>query len=299
MALQYRWGGGIAGEVGVGVVSKLDSPPAQVQDVVNVVSALGGKNAETLDQAKARAPKDLKVLGRAVTSEDFQIFTMQTPGLRVARAEVVPLRTPFADLITDGPGLDTTRERAGALSVIVVPDTQGPFPTPTDGMLRKVCAWLDKYRLVTTEVHVVPPMYVRIYDICVTVKPKPGFSKAVLREAIAARLEHYFHVLTGGEEQHGFPFGGAVHHADLVAQVFRVDGVDTVTCVEAYFDGRKLPVDGQDSASTDLTWRNERSTARHLTGCIVDAAVDVTVLQLALDENLFIDSSTLTVVIEA
>src|SRR5262249_44863847 len=191
VAISYRWGGGKDGEVDVGIITKPVSVPSDVQDVVNIVAALGGKDAETLAEAKKRAPKELKVLGRAVTVEDFQFLAKQTPGVRVARAEVVALRKPFADLVVSGPGLDLVNTVPGALSVIIVPDAEGFFPTPTAGMLRKVCEWLDKYRLVTTEVHVVPPMYVRLFDICVRVKAKPGFSTTILRESIATQLETY------------------------------------------------------------------------------------------------------------
>ncbi len=293
VAIQYRWGGGKGGEVPVGVVTKPVSVPSDVQDVVNDVAALGGKDAETLDQAKARAPRELKVLGRAVTVDDFQFLALQTQGVRVARAEVVALRKPFADLVVDGPGLDLVHVVPGALSVVIVPDATGFFPMPTDGMLRKVCEWLDRFRLVTTEVHVVPPMYVRLFDVCVRVRAKPGFSSTILRETIATRLETYFHVLTGGPDGKGFPFGSSIHHADLVAQVFQVEGVATVECAEAWFDNR-MPAKDPSSDPVE-TWRFERATKMHLTGCVVDSATDVVVLQLGADENVFVDTSSMTV----
>jgi len=307
VALQYRWGGGVAGETGVATITKPQSiitvptsAQSAVTDVTNIVSALGGKDAETLEEAKARAPKELKVLGRAVTVGDFQFLALQTPGIRVKRAEVVPLRKPFADIVADGPGLDLDDSAPGALSVIIVPDVTGPFPTPTDGMLRKVCQYLDQFRLVTTEVHVVPPMYVRLFNMCITVRARPGYSQAMLRDAIAAHLETYFHVLTGGDDGKGFPFGASLHHADLVAQVFAVPGVATVECAEAWFDTKAPPQDP--NGQPVQTWRTtptSRQNPMHLTGCVVNASQDVTILQLGADENVFVDDSNLTVSLAA
>jgi predicted phage baseplate assembly protein len=297
-ALQYRWGGGVATETAVATVTKPLNLSSAVQDVTNIVAATGGKDAETLDEAKARAPEQLQTFGRAVTAADFRFFAKQTPGVRVGRAEVVPLHKPYASLLTSGPGIDFTTTAAGAVSVIVVPDTKGPYPTPTDSMLRAVCEYLDRFRLVTTEVHTVPPMYVRLYDVCVHVAPSPGYSQSVLRESIATRLETYFHVLTGGSDGTGFPFGAAVHHADLVAQVAAVPGVARVDCVEAHFDGNAPAPAG---SPPPMTWRNERlvTPPKHLVACIVDTANDVSVLQLAGDENVFVDSSDMTVVVVA
>ncbi|MBE9572057.1 MAG: baseplate J/gp47 family protein, partial [Proteobacteria bacterium] len=50
----------------------------------NQKAATGGKDAEPLENAKARAKKDFRERYRAITSEDYERLALSTPGLRVA-----------------------------------------------------------------------------------------------------------------------------------------------------------------------------------------------------------------------
>jgi hypothetical protein len=292
VAMGYRHGGGQAADVGVGDVSAPDDAPVPVQSVVNVIAARGGRDAEPLADAKLRVPRELRAVGRAVTAEDFQLFALQTPGVRVRRAEVLPLRKPYDSPLDNGPGVNFEQTVPGALSVVVVPDKPGPYPMPTEGELRKVCQQLDTVRLVTTEVFAVPPQYVRVFNLTLRVKARAGVTRTALREAIAADLTRTFHVLTGGPNGQGLPFGQTVHHADLVARVFSVDGVERVELLEADFDG--LPPEEARTGQND-GWRLERLTAMHLTACVVNPDTDVDHIDLRPDENLFVDASNLAV----
>ncbi|MBX3154837.1 MAG: putative baseplate assembly protein [Deltaproteobacteria bacterium] len=294
IALRYRHGGGKSAELAAGLITQPDSLPSAVQDVTNFIAARGGKDAETLDQAKRRAPQELRVRGRAVTADDFAFLAQQTPGVRIARAIVVPLHRPYqASGVAGAPGLDIARIAPGVVSVVAVPDELGPFPTPTEGMLRTVCRYLDRFRLVTTEVYVAPPQYVRLFQVEVTIGAKPGFTRTQLREAVATQLETYFHVLRGGPDGTGFPFGSTIHHADLVAQVFRVAGVDYVESLTAQYDGN---APGPPGEPPPMQWRRERLAARRLTGCRETPLDDGQVL-LAADECVFVDSTSLNVVV--
>jgi predicted phage baseplate assembly protein len=258
VALRYRYGGGLAGEVGVGAITVLESGAPGVAGVVNATRATGGRDAETLEQAKVRVRKEISSRSRAVTADDFRWIAEQTPDVRVARAEIVPLRRPLARSIAMGPspsapspasaplsmrcgavpagplGLDT-RVAPGAVSVIVIPDEAGSEPVPTRSFLRAVCKWLDAHRLVTTEVHVVPPQYCRFCDIQLSVQARAGYTRSQLQDLVSARLSSWLHPLTGGDDGKGFPFGGQVHIADLVALVTRTEGVDRVDSMSAWF----------------------------------------------------------------
>jgi hypothetical protein len=246
-ALRYRYGGGSAGEVGVGAITTLATPFLGVSQVVNFVDATGGWDAETLDHAKLRARKLLSSRDRAVTVDDFVWIAMQTPDVRVGRVAVVPLARPvFPAPATPpdpvcGPNLPTVaaglvaRKVPGAVAVIAVPNETVPEPTPTPSFLRAVCKQLDAHRLVTTEVHVISPQYCRICQVAVTLVPQPGYTPDQIRQNIEARLGQYLHVLTGGADGKGFPFGGQVHIADLMSQVSHGDGVARVDSITAQF----------------------------------------------------------------
>jgi len=263
VALKYRHGGGLAGEVAVGAITSLDTASPGVGQVVNLVAATGGRDAETLDHAKLRARKLLSSRDRAVTAADFEWIALQTPDVRVARVAVVPLRRPLPSsaaapappsptrcgpaLPTGPAGLDP-RTAPGVVTIVAVPDATGAEPIPTPSFLRAVCRQLDAHRLVTTEVHVVSPQYCRICQVLVTVVPKPGYTRSAIQKGVEGRLGMYLHVLTGGADGQGFPFGGQVHIADLMAQVFRVDGVDRVDSIAAQFTRTKSnasPREGQ------------------------------------------------------
>jgi len=298
VAVRYRHGGGAASEVGVNTITAGENVPVAVADVTNPVAARGGRDAETLDEAKRRAPRELRTMGRAVTADDFAFLAAQTPGVRVARTVVIPLRRPFTAEGQARAGVDLARVAPGALSVVIVPDGSGPFLAPTESMLRAVCRHLDRYRLVTTELYVTAPQYVRVFDVTVTVLPRPGYTKTQLREAIAARLATYLHVLTGGPAVapsgagDGYPFGGTLYHAELVAQVFRVDGVDRVEELTASYQGNAP------DATPPMTWRDERQVARALVACPAGPLDDERV-QLYPDETVWFDATNLNVIIPA
>jgi hypothetical protein len=249
VALTYRWGGGESGNVAVGTIKTLNSSGPGISGVVNFVGAAGGRDAETLDAAELRARKDLSTRSRAVTAGDFAWIASQTPTVEVARAEVVPLRMPLdassavvpvantpcgAPVPAVAAGLADT-VAAGVVSVVVVPQQAGPEPTPTPAFLNAVCQYLDPHRLVTTEVYVVPPQYARLCNMQVTVKGQPGYTRAQLQTLVSAQLASHLHVLAGGDAGTGFKFGDELHIADLIAQVYRVAGIERVDSITADF----------------------------------------------------------------
>jgi hypothetical protein len=141
-------------------------------------------------------------------------------------------------------GLDDGFEAPGVVSVVVVPDGPQPPPrtrpslvelVPTPSFLRAVCEQLDRHRLVTTEVHVVPPQYLRFCRVYCRVKARVGYTRVRVRDLVADSLGIFLDVLLGGEDGLGAPFGSQVHIADLIARVFRTEGVERVDELRAHF----------------------------------------------------------------
>ena len=289
----YRHGGGLSGDVGTGRISQPSGLPSPIGAAFNIVPARGGRDAETTEEAKARAPGTLRMRGRAVTAADYRDATLASPGVRVARAEVVPLRRPYPQGHqvgrVDAPGLDVTQTAPGAISVIVVPDEPGDYPLPTTTMLAAVAGHLDTLRLVTTEVHVTTPQYVRLHNFAITVRGEPGYTRTELREAIGDHLRRSVHVLTGGAGGAGIAFGTSLHHADLVAEVMRVPGVARVETLTCFADGQTPP-----NADRELFWRIERRAAVRLTNCI-ETAIDTDRIVMLPDEVPFIDPLSLQI----
>ena len=71
----YRSGGGRRGNIARGQVRVLKTSVPYVARVENRAPAVGGADAETLDDAKVRGPMLLRSRGRAVTAEDFVQLT--------------------------------------------------------------------------------------------------------------------------------------------------------------------------------------------------------------------------------
>lgn len=210
-----RWlsGGGAGTNVGAGTVTTLATAVQGIRAVRNDLSAVGGTDAETVDAAKLRAPAELKAKGRAVTAGDFELLARTAPA-NVSRAHAVALRHPRY------PGVDVP----GAVTVLVVPDAPGNAPRATQATLGAVCAWLDRHRLVTTEVFATCPTYRRV-RVVADVVAAPDADTALVRRGVVDALTTFLHPLRGGDDGQGWPFGGTIYSSDLFRVVLRVPGV--------------------------------------------------------------------------
>ena len=230
VALSYRYGGGKSGNVAPGAIATLITPvdgidPGKVQ---NVFAAVGGRDEERLDDAKKRARQVLRSRDRAVTPDDFEQLAQQAGNVR--RAKALPLAHP------QFPGVQVP----GAVTVIVVPDSDDVAPTPSAALLRAVCGYLDARRLLGTELFVVAPTYIAV-SISATVVVQDDASAATVREGVEAALTAYLGPLTGGDDGGGWPFGGAIRYSKLVQRVFSVAGVDSVPGMVLTVDGEQKP----------------------------------------------------------
>jgi hypothetical protein len=233
-ALEYRYGGGAAGNVAPGSIVKLPSNPTIKPN--NDLSAHGGADSETIDNALERIPGELRRRDRAVTASDFEELALETPGAAVGRADCLPLFYP--PTLASG--------KAGVVSVVVWPqnDPQHPnAPLPDRNLLQAVCAYLDQRRLVTTELYVIPPTYRKV-AVAVGLQVKPGFGTEAVRRWVELVIRQYLAPLPPfGPDGTGWPLGRRVFGPELQAAALQVEGVD-------YLEG--LDVAGWDDASQ--TW---------------------------------------------
>ena len=213
----YRYGGGAAGNVGAATVTAL-SGVASVK-VTNLVPATGGADAVSLADALEAIPAEVARRDRAVTAEDFRGLAEQVPGVR--RAETLPLLHP------DTP----TQPAAGVVSVVIFPDADRRAPAapqPDLGLLRRVAAYLNPRRLLTTELYVIPPTY-RPIAVSVGVHVQDGYQVDAVRRWVELILRQYLApVPPYGPAGAGWPLGRAVRRAELEAVAVQVDGVEYV-----------------------------------------------------------------------
>jgi predicted phage baseplate assembly protein len=231
VARKYRFGGGKVGNVGADTITGVQTSVDYVEGVTNKRRAYGGSDEETMSEARLRAAQALKSQNRAVTSEDFEHLARETPGALIGRAHALPLTHPRY------PGTTVP----GAVTVVLVPKSTSSKPTPSEDTINLVCTYLNKYRLLTTEVYVVPPTYRQI-DLEAQVIVRPEADLAQVKREMDERLKTFFHPTTGGKEGQGWPFGEDVVYSDIYGQILGVPGVDRVEGkIEIKLDGEIQP----------------------------------------------------------
>jgi predicted phage baseplate assembly protein len=232
---RYATGGGASGNVGPGTVTALRSSVPFVASVENRRSAQGGSDAETVAEARDRAPVLLRTRDRAVTAEDYEALALgAVPGLARVRCEPA-----------DGTS-------AGTVKVLVVPAVAAErdrirFPdlVPDEQTLRAVAERLDAVRTVGTRVLVEPPRY-RGLTVVARLVARPRVDRAAVEQAAVAALYRVFSPLPGGgPDGAGWPFGRSVRTSDVYALLQRVRGVEYVEDVRLFSAN---PVSGERGA---------------------------------------------------
>lgn len=223
LATRYRAGGGAIGNVGAGTITKIKGSIRHVDAVSNPRAASGGSDADTLDETLARAPHDLRARDRTVSAEDFAYFASHVPGIAVRSAFALANRRP------DPANVGRFVEQAGSVSVVVLPISDDATPQPSDAQLRAICDDLDARRLITTELHITGPRYVKIADLSATVMIAPGADLGTVGSTASTALIDFLHPLRGGRDRHGWPFGAPIDFADLYDVLLDVPDVRRVT----------------------------------------------------------------------
>lgn len=170
----------------------------------------GGMKRESIDDAIVRARQELKIPSKAVSTDDFEYIAKQTPGLRVARA--------FAF---------NSPETNNTVTVIVVPYSPLKNPIPSDVFLHNVCQHLDKHRLITTNLHVVGPNYVRI-SVNAVIKIRPKYDPKLIEGRVIDILDTFFAPFPREKGQKGWPFGRTVYRSEVYKVIQDVEGIDRV-----------------------------------------------------------------------
>jgi predicted phage baseplate assembly protein len=226
----FQAGGGAAGNVSAAALASFAKPFKVESDarlyelaIEQRAAATGGLDREALEDAQARARRDLKTQFRAVTDSDVEYLALNTPGLRVARARAIPLYAPGLK------GYPQVTAPA-SVSVVVVPYSPSLRPFPSDGFKRTVCRHLDRHRLLTTRVHVIAPEYVGV-SVRATVRLHAEFGQTETLARVQKSLDDFLRPLPPDDDPtaEGWPFGRTVYRSEIYQLIENVEGVD---CVE-------------------------------------------------------------------
>lgn len=223
-ATKLRHGGGQIGNLPAQSVETISHPRLSA---AQPIPTRGGEDAETLAQAESRLPGYLRHNDRAVTEQDYRDLAPLTPGVDIARVEVMPRFKPYHRL----------SNVAGAVSVMVIPrpkHLKAATPRPDRAMLQAVQDHLDPRRLIGTELHVIGPEY-KPLSVSTAIKVQDGFEPAKVMAELENALRLFLApVEPGGREGTGWALGKTVTNLELEVVISRLAGLDAVYGVNLF-----------------------------------------------------------------
>jgi predicted phage baseplate assembly protein len=220
----YCTGGGSRGNVKPQMISVLKTSIPYVSRVGNRRPAAGGRDAETIDNAKLRGPLQLRTRQRAVTAEDYEYLARQAAP-EAARVRCVPASSP---------------EEAGLVRLLVVPSLGADVGrvrfdalTPPESTLRSIAGALEERRVLGARVVVEPPVYQGLTVVAV-VRARREAEPEKLREEALATLYRFYSPVAGGPDGDGWPFGRPIQYGEVFAVLQQLKGVDLVDDVRLF-----------------------------------------------------------------
>lgn len=241
LRVDYDYGVGRDGDVGEGAINSGPALPAGLI-VTNPVRTWGGADAETVAAGEKQIARYLRHRDRLVSAADFQTITARTPGVDIARVEVIPAYSP--SLARNEPG-----NAPGAVTLMIIPKfsaTRPDAPEPDALFLQAVCDYLDPRRLVTTELCLSGPEYQPIWvSVGISVVAGYNFSTADVREAVKQQIKDFLAPFNADadplptdttllatpqapEASNGWPLRKPVLAGELSVEVARVPGVAVI-----------------------------------------------------------------------
>jgi hypothetical protein len=230
----YDYAAGAAGNVGAGTITT--APSRSSLKLTNPIATWGGADAEDVVEGEKQIARYLQHRDRLVTANDFRDITCRTPGVDIARVEVLPNFHP------DFGGA----EIAGAVTLMLIPTydpDQPDAPLPRSPFLDAVCRWLDPRRLVTTEIFLRGPDYRGIW-ISIGIKVAAGYSEAEICRNVELEIRDFLKPSDGvrqtlpdttpvtpfasSTQVNGWKLGKPVVDLELAAVASRVEGVELV-----------------------------------------------------------------------
>lgn len=227
--VSYRTGTGtVTNSFGPNTLKTMTPSIAGVRSVFNPVAPSGGKDPESIEDARVNGPRSLRALDRAVTLGDFEALAIQTPGggVKVARAS------------SDEP-YDVT--------VYIAAEGANPIPTGTwfprletgTGLLGAVGRYLSDRKPVATTLAVKKPVAVTP-RLTAQVRAFSNFHNSEVQSSVRSALLSLF--------TDSSTFGKSIPLSRVVQIIENVRGVDFVGITEFRRDPSFYYLQGSESS---------------------------------------------------
>lgn len=231
-AEEFRCEGGTRGNLPAGSIKQLISVSATDYQLRHEWPTEKGVDAETVSQAEMRIPAHLNHRNRAVTLNDFKVLARDNPISPVARAETQSGLLP-------GYSKESIRfDVPGVVSLFVMPPAQmalASAPRPSAGLLRDIYQYLDKRKMVATELYVLSPEFIPV-SISASVEVLDPSTLTETLNAVSQELLRFLWALPpGGLRGEGWPMGRTLEVNELRTAAGRVDGVLAVNHLRLFY----------------------------------------------------------------
>ena len=218
LAGQYRFGGGLAGNVAQRAISQLVGGVPGVQEVFNALPAEGGADAEAAGRIRWRGPQTLRHRGRALLVEDYEVMAFEaSPAVSWVRVFATRDKNQV--------------RRPGYVKVMILPDSSERRPWPSFGLRERVRRYLQERGPSTlagdSYIWVTGPSFFPV-GVETMIVPVDASQAGVVEQSVRAVLEEFLHPLRGGPGGRGWELGRDVYLSDVAAKIERVEGVDFV-----------------------------------------------------------------------
>lgn len=145
---------GAAGNISAGNLNEITGTDG-VYPAIQPESCAGGSDRESLASALHRFRKQLADGERAVSAEDHRRLALRTPGLRIADVRAIPSFDP-EDMFAPPEKL------RNIVTLAVLPYSRSEYPMPDERFLSAVKRHMERCRLLTAELKITAPLYVRV-----------------------------------------------------------------------------------------------------------------------------------------
>ena len=216
----YKHGGGVLGNVGAGLISKIWDNLPGIDSISNPIAADGGFDQEELEDAKARGPYTLKNRDRGVTCEDIEWLVREA--------------APKIAIVKCFPTMDRELDFApGKAIVIVVPEYDNPKPVPSQELLNEIDEYLSE-RISTVllsenepMLEVIGPDYIRV-GVEADIKYTNPASGKIIEGRVIDNLKQFLNPLHGGQDRKGWTLGKNLYISEICSEIQNTPGVDFI-----------------------------------------------------------------------
>jgi predicted phage baseplate assembly protein len=242
----YRTGGGLAGNVGEGILNTLKTSNPFISKVLNRETAQGGLDAESMEDAMVRAPALLRTHDRAVTEADFEFLARQALREKIGRVKCLYSRSG-SELDDESGSMPSERPSdaeliaaPGEVILMVIPRVNHLEGVLTRKQLelneadkKTLMDYLDERRLLTTKLTIIPPKCFWV-AVKVRLKATEGEARKLVTAAVKAKLHAFLNPLTGGPKGSGWPYGRDLYQSDLIGILQGLPNIQYIERVEMY-----------------------------------------------------------------